>query len=146
MQVDIRNVPDAIVLAVDADARQRGVSRNDVIAETVAQRYGLDWKPSGYPYLEADLSDHWNLRLTATMRDALKAHARAIGGTMTGCVLLALGSRYGIRVAPPRRRGKTMDPRVVADARDRHANGESLRKLAAEYRVGRRQLTAAIRA
>lgn len=145
--IDIRGVPADVRAAVQADAANRGVSLTDVVGEVVAGRYGVRWEPSGYPNVGGGDTDHWNLRVPVVLRDALKATAEAIGGTITGCLILALQQHYGLATtAPTRRTGRPgLDPEVVKTARQRHDAGESLRSLSAEYGVKRETLTKAIR-
>lgn len=145
--IDIRGIPDDIRIAVVADARARDVSVNDAVTECLAARYGLPWEASGYPYtVTADAGDHWNFRVSVQLRDTLRAHAGAVGGTITGCVLLALSDRYALPPHSTRRRVPGIDPQIVAEARRLHREeGVSLRKLSKRYGVKRETLTKAIR-
>lgn len=145
--IDIRGVPDDIREAVNADAETRGVSTNDVVGGVLAARYGVPWTDSGYPSGAPRTGDHWNLRISVQMREALRGHAKAVGGTITGCVMLALAQHYGLPTRPPKRRGTGIDPQIVMEARARwdRGRGESLRTLSREYGVKRETLTKAIR-
>lgn len=147
--IDIRNVPEDVRDRVYLDAADRGVSMNDVVVEILARRYGVPWEPTGYPHVQSGSdSDHWNLRVPVVVRDALRAHADAVGGTVTGCLLLALTDHYDLpQVAPQRRVKRAGYPaEMVEDARRRHQQGESIRSLSREYGVKRETLTKAIRA
>lgn len=145
--VDIRAVPEDVRARVAWEADDRNVSLNDLVVEIVARRYGIPWEPSGYPYVGGGESNHWNLRIPTVVRDALRAHARAIGGTITGCLILALQQNYGLPETNPRRRSgyPGIDPEIVAAARRRNADGESIRSLSRELGVNRGPLTKAIR-
>lgn len=144
--IDVRGVPADVRAAVTADAASRSVSLNDVVSEIAAARYGVAFEPSGYPFIGSD-SDHWNLRVPVVVRDTLRGHATAIGGTVTGCLLLALQQHYGLpTTSPTRRTGRPgLDPETVGAARRRNEAGESLRSLSREYGVKRETLTKAIR-
>jgi hypothetical protein len=145
--IDIRNVREDIRSHVNADAEKRGVSVNDVVGEILASRYGIPFVPTGYPYQGGSDSDHWNLRLSTVIRDAVRAHAEAVGGTSTGCILFALADHYGLDPISPKRRSgwPGLDPEMVTTARQRNEAGESIRSLSREYRVKRETLAKAIR-
>jgi len=146
--IDIRDVPVEIRDAVIDDATGCGVSVNDAVGSVLAKHYGVEWEPSGYPFLDAErATGHWNLRIPETLRDAIQAHGRAIDGTLTGCVLFVLADHYGLTPVSPRRRSRrALDPATIEAARARHEDdGVSLRQLAREYGVTRRTVTHAIR-
>jgi len=98
--------PSAVREAVEADARARDVSLNDAVGEILARRYGLEWDSSGYPFsgTTGEAKD-WGLRMPVALRDVIKAHAKALeGGTMRGCILLALSAHYDLPAQSPRKR------------------------------------------
>jgi hypothetical protein len=147
-EINVRDVPPSIRAAVMADAMERDLSINNVVTGILAQRYGLAWTETKYGYTDAPgESDQWVLRVPPELRDAIRGHAKAIrGGTMTGCVLLALADHYRLPAQAPRaRRPSTLDPDIVRAARIRHGEGESIRSLAREYGIARESLTRAIR-
>lgn len=150
--MDIRDVPAAVREAVARDISERDRSLNDAVEEILATRYGLPWESSNYPHTGASPdSDQWMLRVSPRLRDVIKQHAESSGNTQRGLVILALELHYGLPTSSPRKRGPTIDPAIVAEARRRHAEGESLRSLALEFRsrgivVKRETLAKAIRA
>lgn len=147
--IDVRDVPSAVLAAVDADARDRDVSLNDVIGEILSRRYGLAWKASEYPYSGTTGSDQWLIRVPSALRDAIRGHADGAGLTMRGCVLLALTDHYGLEPTSPRKRSAhSIDPEIIREARELHddGKGESLRALSRRYGIKRETLTKAIRA
>jgi hypothetical protein len=142
--IDIRDVPEEIRAAVDREAAERDMAINDVVGEILASRYGLKWTRSSSSY-QGGGSDHWLLRMPVKLRDTLRGHAENVDGTLTGVVLLNLAARYGLPTQSPRRRGGGLDEALVAEARRRHAAGESLRALSRDYGIKRETLTKAIR-
>lgn len=146
--IDIRDVREDIVAAVDADAEATNTSMNEKLVQILCERYGVPYTQGDYPYTAGAASTHWNLRIPERLRKTLKAHAQATGNTMTGCVLLTVAHHYGLSAVSARKRVEpVLDPGKVAEARARNDNGrgESLRKLASEYGVTRKALTRAIR-
>lgn len=144
--IDIRDVPAGLVAAVDRDASERNTSVSDRITTILCSRYGLAYEPNGYPYTAGGTSDHWNLRIPERLRDALRGHAKAVGGTMTGCALLAISAHYGLPAESPRKRVEPLLPGgELSEVKQRHRAGESLRSLSLEYGVTRKALTRAIR-
>jgi len=144
--MDIRDVPAAVREAVARDIATNDRSLNDTVGEILATRYGLPWSTSGYPNTGASVeSDQWLLRVPAQLREVIRQHAATSGNTQRGLVILALELHYGLPTTSARKRGKRIDPEIVAQARARHAQGESIRSLATELAVGRRALTEAIR-
>lgn len=145
--MDIRDVPAAVREAVARDIAERDRSLNDAVGEILATRYGLPWESSGYPHTGASAdSDQWLLRVPERLRDVIRQHAESTGNTQRGLVILALELHYGLQPTSARKRGKRIDPSVVAQARARHATGESLRSLAREFGVKRETLAKEIRA
>lgn len=144
--IDIRDVPRELVEAVDRDAQALNVSISDRISAILCERYGLTHEPTGYRYTAGGASDHWNIRVPERVRATLLGHAIAIGGTTTGCVLLAVSAHYGLPPISPLRR---VEPILTGDeirsAREKHTAGASLRALATEFGVTRKALTRAIR-
>jgi hypothetical protein len=145
--IDIRAVPEDVRAHTANEAATRDVSLNDLVVEIVARHYGISYAASGYPYVGGGESNHWNLRLPDVVADALRAHANAIGGTMTGCLLLALQRHYRLPETNPRRRVNQpgVDPEILAEARRRKEAGESVRSLALELGVKRGKLTKALK-
>lgn len=143
--VDIRNVPEDIRAAVDADARERGMSVADRVLEILGDRYGLTVQLSGRPYVGTSGSNHWNVRMPPALYERVKAHATG-GRSMVGCVLSAVAAEQGIPFSPTRRNPRALGPTVIHDLKVRHRNGESIRSLAREVGVKRETLSRAIRA
>jgi hypothetical protein len=145
----VTEVPAATRAAVEFDARERTLSMNSVVVSALAERYGVAYESSGYPFKLAETgSDDWLVRMPEALRDAIKSHAHSlVAGSQRGCILLALAAHYGLpEESPRRRREQAIDPEVVRVARQRNRSGESLRSLAREYRVHRETLTRAVRA
>lgn len=144
----IEDVPASVREAVEADAAERDINRNDVVGQILAGRFRMEWEPSGYPYREAEGSTQWNVRMTEAMRDALKRHARERGLTQRGLVILILQLHYDLPTSSARRRPShpPLSPDLIREARARHDAGESLRSLERRYGVKRETLAKAIRA
>lgn len=147
--INIRNIPPDIRTAVLGDARQHNVSVNDTVGEILAARYGIGWEPTGRGYTDSG-GDQWVIRMPAVLKHTIQAHADAIGGKQTGCVLLAIAQHYGLEDTPTvRARRKAPDPVLAAalmdDVRRRVAEGESIRSLEREYGLPRMSLNRALR-
>jgi hypothetical protein len=145
--LDIRKVPQAIVEAVETDARERDLSRNEAITRVLSLRYGVPWESTGRKYSEADgTTDHWQLRLPVTLHGAIRAHADALpGGTGPGVVLYALSDHYGLEPQSPRKRIARLSPAIIREARRRKDSGESVRSIARDLHVNRNSLNKALR-
>lgn len=145
--VDVRGVPTQVVAHATNDAGLRGMTLNDAVVGVVAGRYGIPYEPTGYPAQQTTQNDQFFLRMPSEVRDALRAHARAVGGTITGCVILSLQQHYGLPQDSPKRRGPPgLDADLIAEARRRNTEGgESVRSLAKDLGVTRGALTKALR-
>lgn len=142
--IDIRNVPEDIRAAVDADAEDRGVSVTDRVLEILAARYGVTVQLSGFPYIGTSGSNHWNVRMPPELHARIKADATG-GRTILGCVLATVAAAYGIPFSAQRRSSRALGPTAVRDLRRRHQQGESIRSLAREVGVKRETLSRLIR-
>ena len=142
----IEDVPGAVREAVERDARERDTNRLDVIGQILADRFRLTWEPSGYPYREAEGATQWNVRMSESMRDVLRRHAKERGLTQRGLVILILQLHYNLPTSSARRRPShpPLSPDLVREARDRNDAGESLRSLERRYGVKRETLAKAI--
>ena len=150
--VVVEDVPSAVIEAVEREARERDISRRDVVGQIVADRFRQPWTMSGYPFREADGATTWNVPMTETLRERLRDHAKEHNLTQRGTIILILQLHYGLPTSSARRRPSQppLPPEVIREARDRHHAGESLRKLEADFRargirVKRETLAAAIR-
>ncbi len=147
----IEDVPEALRAAVEADAAERDVNRNDVICEVLADRFRVRHEPSGYPYRPGEATQ-WNLRMPAELRDAIRDHAKAATTehrkiSQRGLVIATLQAKYDLPVDSPRRRPsqEQLPPDLVREARARYESGESFRALSRRYGVRRETLAKAIR-
>lgn len=145
--VVVEDVPSAVIEAVERDARERDISRRDVVGQIVADRFRQPWELSGYPFREADGATTWNIPMTATLRDRLRDHAKERGLTQRGTIILILQLHYGLPTSSARRRPShpPLSPDLIREARARHDAGESLRSLERRYGVKRETLAKAIR-
>lgn len=147
--INIRDVPEPLREAVEADARERNLSVNDVQGEVLASYYAVPWTHGGRRKNEYAYSgvDQWVIRVPASLKALVRQHAEASGNTMRGIVLLILTRHYGL---PPedthRRGGRVLDPDLVSELRSRHQAGESIRSLHRATGIKREILTRAIRA
>lgn len=122
VSVWIGDVPLAIREAVEADAGNRNTSVTNVIVGVLAERYGVEWKPSGYPSTSTSgEATTWVVRMPTALREVLRSHAKSVKGTITGCVLLALSQHYGLPAESPRKRR----PRRLPHGRARGRKGAS---------------------
>ena len=62
--VVVEDVPSAVIEAVERDARERDISRLDVVGQIVADQFRQPWELSGYPFREADGSTTWNIKMS----------------------------------------------------------------------------------
>jgi hypothetical protein len=145
--IDVRDVREDIRKAVEADARERDSSMNDVVGEILARRYGYVWTPSGYPYTDGTESTQWLLRVPGALRDSIRDHAKGMpSGTMRGVIMAALAQHYGLPVESPRKRSRSkLTPELIIQARREHADGVSIRELSRRMGIKRETLTKAIR-
>ena len=147
--INVRDVPEPLRRAVEEDARERNLSVNDVQGELLAAHYAVPWTHAGrrrheYPYSGVD---QWVIRVPASLKGLIRQHAEASGNTMRGIILLILSRHYG--QSPERavrRGGRVIDPDTLAELRERHAAGESIRSLHRATGIKREILTRAIRA
>lgn len=146
--INIRDVPEAIREAVERDAESRNLSVNDVQGELLAEYYAVPWTHSGYPYTgTTGAVDQWIIRIPDSLKALIRQHAQASGNTMRGIVLLVLSRYYGLQPETASRRGgRVIDPETLAELRERHAAGESIRSLHRATGIKREILTRAIRA
>jgi hypothetical protein len=144
----VEDVPAAVREAVEAEARERDINRNDVIGEILARRFRLSWEPSGYPYREAEGSTQWNVKLTHELREALRRHARERKLTQRGTIILMLQLHYGLPPSSARRRPShpPLSPDLIREVRARSEAGESFRSLERRYGVKRETLAKAVAA
>lgn len=144
----IEDVPSAVIEAVERDARERDISRRDVVGQIIADRFRQQWELSGYPYREAEGSTTWNIPIPRRLRDALRKHAKEKGLTQRGTIILILQLHYGLPTSSARRRPShvPLSPDLIREARARNEAGESLRSLERRYGVKRETLAKAIRA
>lgn len=143
----IQDVPPSIREAVEEAARTRDRSVNTVVVGALADWLGVGWEPPAYPFTEVSGSSDWLLRMPDELRDAVRKRADEIDGSMRGVVLLALSDTFDLPAHSPRRRHEpALTAQLVAEARRRNRQGESIRKLSRELGVHRETLTKAVRA
>lgn len=143
----VEDVPSAVIEAVERDARERDISRRDVVGQIIADRFRQPWELSGYPFREADGATTWNIPMREPLRAKLREHAKERGLTQRGTIILILQLHYGLPTSSARRRPShpPLSPDLIREARARHDAGESLRSLERRYGVKRETLAKAIR-
>jgi hypothetical protein len=105
VQVLVKDVPPEIRKAAEREAANWDRSRNDIVGEILARRYGLDWDSTAYPNPETSGdAENWILVMPERLREVIRAHALAVKGTMRGVILLALADYYGLPAQSPRKR------------------------------------------
>ncbi len=147
-QVLIEDFPPALAEAVERDAIERDLNRNDVVVEILARRYHAPFVPSGYPLRKAPQSTNRNIRLSAELRDAIRTEAIRKGLSQRGLIVSTLQIHYDLPTDSPRRRRNypSLEPDMVQEARARYEAGESMRSLSRRFEVNRETLTRAVKA
>ena len=144
--VVVEDVPTAVIEAVEREARERDISRRDVVGQIIADQFRQPWEMSGYPFREADGSTTWNVPMTDTLKTRLHEHARERGLTQRGTIILILQLHYGLPTSSARRRPShpPLSPDLIREARDRNDAGESFRSLETRFGVKRETLARAV--
>ncbi len=136
--IDLRDVPEKIVRAVEREAARNDSSVNDTVVQALAEATGVPVEASGYPARSRPGSNHWNVRMPEALRAAIRAEAKRGSATMTAFVFRTLAARYRLSLPPADRRVvPRFDTRTVNAIRRRHADGESIRSLARRYSAKR---------
>lgn len=145
--IDVRGVPEKIVRAVEREATRNDASVNDTVVRALSEAVNEPVVPSGYPARSRPGSDHWNVRMPARLREAIRREAKAEGATLTAFVLRTLAARYRLSLPPTARRSTPrFDVRTANSIRRRHAEGESIRSLARRYGAKRETIARVVRA
>lgn len=94
----ITDTSTAIKTAVDNFACETDESRNDVIGQAIAARYGLKFIASGGGYRPgADLGPGpWSVEVPENLRRKLRVEAARRGGTISGLVRETLALKFGL--------------------------------------------------
>jgi hypothetical protein len=149
----IEDVPAAVRDAVERDAQQRDMSRNDVVCEILSRQFRVRFTPTGYPYRDSEGATDWNIRVPVELREAIRRYAegnsrpgRRLG--LRGVTISTLELHYDLPVTSPRKRPSVppLDPDIVREARARAEAGESVRSLSRRYGIPRASLAKAIKA
>lgn len=148
-QVLIEDFPAALAEAVERDAVERDLNRNDVVCDILSRRFHVPFKPSGYPLTtSAGFSTNRNIRLSVELRDAIRDEARSRGLSQRGLIVSTLQIHYDLPTDSPRRRRNypSLEPDLIQEARARYEAGESMRSLSRRFEVNRETLTRAVKA
>ena len=146
--INIRGIPSAISRAVLQDAKHHDRSVNDVVGEILGDPAtgSAGSPPAG---VRAGPGRPVAVRMPAVLKHTIQAHADAIGGKQTGCVLLALAQHYGVeapsvkvRRVPPE---SPLAKKLMNEVRKKHQGGQSIRSLEREYGLTRGTLNRALR-
>jgi predicted HicB family RNase H-like nuclease len=145
--IDLRDVPEKIVRAVERDAARTNSSVNDTVVRVLSEAANVPVEPTGYPSRTRPGSDHWNVRMPVELREAVRKHAAVDDATITAFVFRALAERYRLALpATGRRTAPRFSTRQTNEIRRRHGEGESIRALSRRYGAKRETIARVVRA
>ncbi len=87
-------LPDALLTAIDEDAKSQDISPYDVVRQILSDRYRLLTFGSTSSYRPAGV--RFKLRVDPKLRKKIDMEAARTNGTIRGVVLSALASHYGL--------------------------------------------------
>lgn len=94
-------VPD-LREALDRDAEAEDITTNDAAVRILAQEFGTEWKPSGFPFRE--LASRFKLRVPDELHWKIRMEAANTSATIRGVVLNVLAKHYKTSATSPYRR------------------------------------------
>lgn len=100
----IESVPVRTRRALQNEAREEGVSINDVAVAILCDRYEMGCQPTAPRYYPGRNSRKLYLRLPPAVHRALRVEAASNGWTQGGLVLRVIAEHYGLPVRPATRR------------------------------------------
>jgi hypothetical protein len=112
VEIIVPDVPTAVWEALQADAEQRDVSRNEAAVSILAAKYGVTREPSQVRFRSrGELNPERPLQIVVPtkLRTKLRREAFRREATIRGLVIEALAEHYDIPFDSPQRR-----PRVSA--------------------------------
>ena len=113
VRIIVTHVPGSIRDAVDGYARTHGISRNQMVLETLLADYDL--KPvepspsSSYRVPNLDREGPWSLEVIEPVRKKLRLESARKGATISGLVKGILASRFGLDPIDPSRRQRARE-------------------------------------
>lgn len=109
VEIIVPQVPAELWHAIQADAQQQNLSRNEVAVAALAARYGVDREPSPIRFRNGEVNVARPLQLTvpARLRSKLRRAADTRNATISGLVREALAEHYGLPPQPVTRRPRT---------------------------------------
>jgi hypothetical protein len=101
-QWNLREIPDDIRAAVEADVNEKGTNRTAVVVSILANALGVRYEPSTRPTPSGD-SPVWNLILPPKLHQKLYDQAYRKRLSMNALALSFLARHYDLPYEPPRR-------------------------------------------
>ena len=97
---------DDLRMELEAEAKDRNITLNDVAGEILAARYGLTWRMTGAQY--TSVAARFKLRVPEPLHKKIRQeYARDSSKTVRGIVLSVLAEHYGIEPIYPHRRRRS---------------------------------------
>lgn len=91
---------------LEAEAKDRNITLNDVAGEILADHYGLTWRMTGAAY--TSVASRFKLRVPEPLhRKIRQEYARDASKTVRGIVLSILAQHYDIEPIHPQRRPRS---------------------------------------
>lgn len=145
--LDLRDVPEKILRAVERDSERSDLSANAVVVRALSEATNYPVDVSGYPAVSRSRTGHLFVRMPEGLRAAIRVAAKQEGATMTAFVYRTLAARYRLALPPAEaRRPPRFDTRTTNEIRRRHQGGESIRSLARRYSAKRETIARVVRA
>lgn len=88
--------------ALDQDAQAENITMNDAAVRILAEEFGTEWRPSGFPYRA--LASRFKLRVPDELHWKIRMEAANTQATIRGVVLNVLAEHYGTATTSPFRR------------------------------------------
>lgn len=106
-QIYVRHVPPELKLRLEADAKERGCTVNDVAVQILAAHYGVEADLSGRKSVLANGRPDINVRVPDSLDVAIRVRAAAARPKRSPNrdVAAVLCAHYGLRPLPLPRRG-----------------------------------------
>lgn len=88
--------------ALDRDAQGEDITTNDAAVKILAEQFGTEWRPSGFPYRQ--VAERFKLRVPDELHWKIRMEAANTQATIRGVVLNVLAEHYGTEGTSPYRR------------------------------------------
>lgn len=95
-------LPPDLREALEHDAKSEDITVNDAANRILTKNYGIEWKPSGFPY--RSVSSRFKLRVAPALHREIRIEAADKLVTIRGVVLSILADHYGAEAISQERR------------------------------------------